>query len=473
MPLRIGRFCRFLLKGSLRFCAIVVRVWDGSAMGPWRQCPLREGPSARSQNPCKNLAIVQWSGRRCSLQYPIGKTIYSVTGGRWLSDVRISPRRDALAFLEHPLEGDDAGYVQLVDLKGQKRVLSGFWLSVRGMAWDRSADALWFSASDSAGERELPRAVYQLSLSGKLRRVVSESGDLTFHDLSPDGAMLISRDVERYEILANIAGVMRDLSWLNFSRADDLSHDGQVLVITVEGEAASRDYEVYVRKTDGSPPVKLGVGYGSAISPDRQWVLAVAPFGSGPDAVPQIVLWPVGKGTRKVLSQESIAQYTGGWFPDGKRIFFAGSKPGHSVQTWMQDLNGGPPQAITPEGVRGTLVSPDGKLMTAVDDAGTVWLYPLGGGSGEKLHNIGAQEIPIAWSSSGRELYLADSDYLPAKVYRLDRFTGRHELVRELAPSDSAGVIPDISSVFASADGRTMVYSYFRMQSDLYTATSK
>ena len=59
------------------------------------------------------------------------------------------------------------------------------------------------------------------------------------------------------------------------------------------------------------------------------------------------------------------------------------------------------------------------------------------------------------------------------KVYRIDRSTGKRELVRELSPADSAGVIPDISSIFATPNGSTLVYSYFRLQSDLYMATSK
>src|SRR5262249_3377456 len=85
----------------------------------------------------KNLAIVHWTGRRCSLEFPIGTSVYAVTGGHWLSDIRVSSRGE-LAFLEHPLEGDDAGFVEIIDPNGQKRVLGGFWFSVRGLAWDPS-----------------------------------------------------------------------------------------------------------------------------------------------------------------------------------------------------------------------------------------------------------------------------------------------------------------------------------------------
>ena len=421
----------------------------------------------------KKLAIVHWVGKRCNLEFPIGTVVYEVTGGRWLSDVRVSPRGDSLAFLEHPLEGDDAGLVSLVDLKGHNRVMTRFWFSVRGLAWDPSGDSLWFSASEALEERESPRAVYRQSLSGSLRRVASESSDLTFHDVSREGALLLSRDGERYEILANISGTVRDLSWLDFSRADDLSADGQSIVLTVEGEAAVKNYEVYLRKTDGSPPIRLGEGYGSAISPDSQWVLAIAPFDNGADAVPQLVLWPVGRGTKKILTQDDIAHYAGGWFPDGNHVVFVGSRRGHPVQTWMQDLRGGPPRAITPEGIGGLRLSPDGKLLCAVDENGTISLYPVSGDKPTLLKGTEKGDSPVGWSENGQELYVSRSDYLPVKVYRIDRSTGKRELVRELSPADSAGVIPDISSVFATPNGSTLVYSYFRLQSDLYMATSK
>lgn len=421
----------------------------------------------------KNLAIVHWTGRHCNLEFPIGTVLYGVIGGRWVSDVRVSPRGDSLAFLEHPLEGDDAGVVEVIDLAGHKKVMTRFWSSVRGVVWDPSGDSLWFSASEAQGDRESPRAVYRLALSGGLQRVVSESSDLTLHDVSRERGLLLSRDVERYEILANVSGVTRDLSWLDFSRADDLSADGRSVLLTVEGEAAGKNYEVYLRTTDGSPPVKLGEGYGSAISRDGQSVLAIAPFGNGADAVPQLVLLPVGKGTKKILTRDAIAHYGSAWFSDASHVVFVGSKPDHDVQTWVQDLNGGAPQPITPEGIAGTRPSLDGKFLCTVDEDGAIWIYPIGGNKGAPLKGAEKGELPVQWSENGQQVYVARSDYLPVKVYRVDRVTGRRELLREFAPPDPAGVIPDISSVYATPKGDTFVYSYFRLQSDLYMATSK
>ena len=44
-------------------------------------------------------------------------------------------RGDAIAFLEHPLHDDSAGWVAMVDLAGQYRTVSSRFNSMRGLAW--------------------------------------------------------------------------------------------------------------------------------------------------------------------------------------------------------------------------------------------------------------------------------------------------------------------------------------------------
>jgi hypothetical protein len=277
----------------------------------------------------------------------------------------------------------------------------------------------------------------------------------------------------RYEVLGSFSGTSRDLSWLDFSRGDDLSADGGNVLITVEGEAAGRNYEVYLRKTDGSPPIPLGEGYGSAISPDGKWVLAVAPFGTASNSTAQFILLPVGAGEAKEVTHDAIAHLTGRFFADGKRIVFKGSEPGHGVRSWIQDLTGGTPKAATPEGVSGILLSPDEQFIAATDTEGRVWIEPLGGERAAEVKGIDRGEFPVSWSSDGKSLFIARTEHLPVKIYRLEIASGKRELVQELSPRDPAGVFPDICMVYATPDGKAFVYSYFRLQSDLYAATPK
>jgi len=71
------------------------------------------------------LAVVRDFGGRNRLEYPVGKVLYE-TGG-WISHPRVSPKGDRVAFLEHPIQGDDSGAVCVVDQSGKRTALSENW----------------------------------------------------------------------------------------------------------------------------------------------------------------------------------------------------------------------------------------------------------------------------------------------------------------------------------------------------------
>ena len=54
-----------------------------------------------------NLAVVRAPRWRYRLEFPVGKVLYETTG--YLSHPRVSPKGDAIAFLDHPIFGDDRG----------------------------------------------------------------------------------------------------------------------------------------------------------------------------------------------------------------------------------------------------------------------------------------------------------------------------------------------------------------------------
>ena len=81
-----------------------------------------------------DLAVVRDAGGRNRLEYPIGKVLYEASGS-WISHPRISPKGDMIAFLDHPVQGDDSGTVMMVDLAGNRKKLSHEWYSAQGLAW--------------------------------------------------------------------------------------------------------------------------------------------------------------------------------------------------------------------------------------------------------------------------------------------------------------------------------------------------
>jgi Serine/threonine protein kinase len=409
----------------------------------------------------KSLAIVRDFGGKNRLEFPIGKSLYETAG--FITHPRVSAKGGLVAFLDHPSQGDDGGSVTVVDSAGGRKALSGPWSSAYGLSWAPGGREIWFTATHPGGNRSL----YAVSLDGRERLLAKAPGILTLQDVASDGRVLLNHERVRLGILALAPGETkeRDLSWLDWSLVRDLSADGKTLLFDESGQGGGPNYSVYIRRTDGSPAVRLGDGAAFALSPDGKWV-ASSPPGTPPR---QLVLLPTGPGEPKRLSGDAINHTLTKWSADGRQVLFAGNEPGRGVRLYVQNLSGGQPRPVTPEGVRGFPISlsPDGKLASAVAPDGRAWLYPVDGGERIDIQGLAEGEAPIQWNPDGRFLYVHHVGSLPDRVFRVDRETGRRELWRELMPSDSAGLVA-IFGISLSADGKSYAYTYARDLSDLY-----
>jgi DNA-binding winged helix-turn-helix (wHTH) protein len=413
------------------------------------------------------LAVIHnVSDGRCNLEFPPGKVLYQTTGEAWLSHPRISRRGDRIAFLEHPRGGDDGGFAAILDLVGQeKKIVSGAFMSVEGLAWDPASEAIWFSGRELG--QNGPRGLFKLTTGGVQRLVRREAGDLSLRDISRDGSVALTRDALRSEVFSRTNGEKqeREIGWLENSFATDLSGDGKVVVLSVQGEATGTGYAVYLRKTDGSPAVRLGDGLPMQFSNDGKWVLTTS-LPLAPQ--PQLLLLPTAAGQPIVLTNDSISHYSAAPLPGGETFLFEGNEPGHPRRNWVQRVSGGKPVPITPEGTVGQRVSPDGSLLVAVDSQDAFWLYPVIGGPPKALPGIELGEEPIRWSSDGKHLFVART-VIPVSVHRVDVLTGDRQLVYTLAPGDVAGLW-NLWPILITPDGKSYVYSDYRILSDLYLA---
>ena len=407
-----------------------------------------------------NLAVVRKLGPRMSLEFPIGKRLYETSG--WISHPRVSPGGDAIAFIDHPVLGDDTGSLALVDRSGRRRALSEQWNSAQGVAWSPGGKEIWFTAAPVA----LIRTLHSVSLAGRKRVIAEYAG--TLHDISRDGKVLLARDSVRGRMVVLPRGEKqeRDLSWLDSSIVSDISADGKMLFFAEEAEGGGGAGTVYVRKTDGSPPVRLSEGYPFALSDDKRWALAT-PIGHT-----QLTLLPTGAGQARPLERGPIESYQSAKFlPDGKRILFAGSEKARRARLYVQDLADGAPRPVTPEGAgagfRGIVVSPDGRFATGPAPGSGFARYPVEGGSPLPIEGLAEGEFPVQWSADGRSLYVYRLSDVPARVFLLDLSTGRRELWKELTPPDPAGTNV-IYTVQIAPDGKAYAYTYGQILSDLY-----
>jgi serine/threonine protein kinase/sugar lactone lactonase YvrE len=414
-----------------------------------------------------NLAIVRDVGGRNRLEYPTGKAIYVTSG--WISHPRVSPKGDRVAFLDHPLQGDDGGSVAIVGGDGKKQTLASGFYTTQGLAWSADGTEVWFTGSRVGANR----ALYAVSLTGRERLVSAMPGTLILFDIWRDGRILLIRASWRRELLGSSGEKTKetDLSWLDYSYPADLSEDGKSLLFDEEGEGGGTygkggvwAYTVYLRRTDGSPAVRLGEGAAVALSSDQNWVI------SQPEGSPaQLTLLPTKAGESKPLTNDEISHDWARWFNDGRRVLFSGNEPGHGVRLYVQSLGGGKPLAITPEGVNATAIaiSPDDQMVAGIGNDQKGYIYPVAGGQTRVINGLDAGEEPICWSADGRSLYVYQPGDLPARVYRLDLASGERTLWKQLMPSDPAGV-ERIGPIRMTRDGVTYVYGYHRTLADLY-----
>ncbi len=284
----------------------------------------------------KQLAVLRFAEGRNRVELPLGKVLYASERGIRL--LRVSPRGDRFAFFGRSPAGNS---LVTVDLAGKSSTLVKDGIRGQGLAWAPSGNEVWF---DDLGERGqfLLKAV---DLSGRVRVIDSIPVGLIVHDISRDGRVL----VERYSSQPGILGLApgetteRELSWFDRSALIGLSDDGRTLLINEGGDAAGRYGAYYVRKTDGSPAVKLGEGVGLELSADGKWVLS-----RPPDSEKALVLSPTGTGTPVTIQLsgfERVSSVT--LFPDSKRLLLLAAEPGGKRRLYVQDLPSGKPRPIT------------------------------------------------------------------------------------------------------------------------------
>jgi eukaryotic-like serine/threonine-protein kinase len=408
----------------------------------------------------RDLAIVREVGTNQRLEFPIGKVLYETTG--WISHPRVSPAGDLVGFIDHPILRDDGGSVAVIDRSGKRRTLATSYVSAQGLVWKPDGSEIWFTAAEGGNNR----AVRAVSLSGRARLVGSLPGIGTICDISKDGRVLMTNGNSRLGILARKEGEEREreLSWLDFSLVRGITPDGNVLSLTESGEGGGPNYAAYMRKTDGTPAVRLGDGAAGPISPDGAWMITLA----HPASDPQIVLLPTGVGEARALSKDGLAPVDADWLPDGKRILFTATEPAHGMRLYVRDAGGGKPRPLSSDGYfayRGA-ISPDSRFVVARGPDRRICLFPLGGGEPATLAGLTAEDVPLRFAPDGRTLFLQRRGELPMGIYRYDLDSGHKELWRQLTPSDAAGLTA-VTRVEVTADGKAYAYSYLRTLSFL------
>ena len=234
-----------------------------------------------------------------------------------------------------------------------------------------------------------------------------------------------------------------------------------MILFQESGEGGGPKYAVYLRNTDGSPAIRLGEGSGLSLSPDGKW--ALSRFNVTPSP---LVLYPTGVGEMKQMKDDGL-NHSMAFLPDGKRLCFRATEPGHGVRLYVESLDDAKAHAFSPEGV--------GSVSSCRPMDAGCWAWSGSEGllvsrcrrRGETCAGTAARERVTGWSADGRSIFVMARGQIPAQVFRVDVATGQRTLWKTIEPADAAG-IDTIGRVLVSADDKSYVYGYNRTLSDLY-----
>ena len=412
----------------------------------------------------KTFALIRRVANSFVVEYPLGNQILETPN--WISNVRVSPKSDMLAYLDHPIWGDDAGRITVIDTSG-KRVVQGstVWSSTSGLAWTPKGDEVW-----TAGERRLVgRDLIALSLNGKERTILPAPGRLTLHDIAANGEVLVSYDNGRREIMAGQRGGTdeRNLSWFDWSFPTDLSRDGKRILFEEQGAGRRTDASsIYMRTTDGAPAVYLGDGRARAFSADARWMVVQIAPGEFFDIL------PTGAGQPRRLRVEGIESANWWyWSADGKRLLLWAHEPGARSRLHEVDMATGVRRQVGPEDSSWPIaVSPDGKEIAARGAGEELLIFGTDSDGSRSVPGSERGDHPIQWSDDGKWLYVTRRGRLRTSIDRIDLASGAREAWQEIVPDDPAGVM-DIMPIYITPDGTSYAYGFRRYLSELYVVT--
>jgi eukaryotic-like serine/threonine-protein kinase len=408
----------------------------------------------------ESMAIVRYlpENSHWRLEFPIGNVLLDSVN--WISHPKISRDGKWVAFADHEnTGGDDEGSVAVIGPDGHEKKLSSGWNSVEGVVWSPNGDEIWFSASNTGAADDL-RGV---TLSGKLRTITNVPGGMWLQDIRDGIALVLG-----HRVRLNLRGVPpgggqeRELGWLGWSYMRDITPDGHKVLFEEQGDGGGPNYTVFLRDTDGSPPVRIGEGMGLAISPDAKWVIT-KPAKGGPLSVV-----PTGAGEARRLTHDNIDYGVVRFLPNRKQLLASGIEVGHGERDYLIDLGNGDAKPITPEGVAGVFRSADGRNVAVTGPDGKWGNWPLDGGGLRPIPGLDSKYKVLGWTPDGGSVYALSREARAgggaAKVYRVDTTTGKMEFWKAFGANLPGGVgTPQLPN-----DPTAYVYGYTQAQSEAY-----
>jgi len=420
-------------------------------------------------SPAGELAVVRDSGSAGTVEFPAGKVLFRTAG--WISDARFSPAGDRIAFLHHPLRNDDMGEPMVVDLQGQSKVLAPRWPRVLGLAWSPDGSEVLFTAG-----RISRNVLVAVSDAGRTRELYTSPADLRLEDVAPDGAVLVTEQIERSEIALSTAGRAEQatLTWGNWASGVARVSDQATVLFSEsapappeKGQTPTQPNWSLLRRLDRKAAQILGVGFTHDLSPDGRWALVASSDRRTATAL------PIGPGQSKLLQTQGMEMSAARWFRDGNRLLCTcrnAADADFHLFVLPQDGSAATRLSDTPVSPRRVLqLSLDDRWAATLDKNEALLLFSTRDGSETRLPEAGADAVPRGWSAEGHLWVTRGGDRTPARARLLRLDVEHHRLLEErtVGPTETGGTVY-LREVAISPDGRSTAFVYTRTLGYLY-----
>ncbi len=412
----------------------------------------------------EDMAIVRRVGAGDRLELLSGAVLAepeAATGG--YSFARVSSDGEAIASFELLEAGRLDGRVVIVDRTGVRLAMSSkTHFNVFGLAWH--ANEVWFTAAD-----ELPlfrNTIYAMNRSGAVRVVARVPGNVSLHDVAPDGRALVARTDDRGGLTVRVPGeaIENDFSWLDAPFLADISADGRNILFSETGVGGGPRLSSYMRSADGAPAVRLGDGFAHALSPDGRRAIVTVDFGAG---VLDVV--PTGAGQASRVERPGLRLQRARWI-DARSVVALAQAASGPPGLYLLDVGGTETRRVTPDGLAvdflNWAVSPEGTAV-AVPVADGIGIFPISGGESRTLGGFAAHRL-IGWIERG--LLVSEDRGTGRAVFLVDPLSGASSDWQTIEPRDPTGIMNFMDSFAATPDGRGYGYTWHRAVSDLYLA---
>ncbi|HEY8310489.1 MAG TPA: hypothetical protein VIG47_08030, partial [Gemmatimonadaceae bacterium] len=315
--------------------------------------------------------------------------------------------------------------------------------------------------------------VVEMTVRGVERTALTNAGALTIQDAAASGRMLVTQDEYPTQVFAKGPGATaeKNLGIRDYSIISPLSDDGHYLAFSDEGALGGANYALMLRRTDGSPEIRLGDGQALGFSADGKFVLAGVP-----STPPRLMLYPTGAGQSRQLKIGTFdalgfAPASDVVFDHDTRFFFCGIRPKEQGRCYVGSVDGDSVIPVTPPGSLFGLITPDGKWVLGFGPQGPE-LFPVAGGEPPKpTRGFQHGDTPIRWAPDGSELWVAhqsaDSE-LVMHLFRVNPATGTRLPLETIVPQDQNG-LRDTQFLSLADDPRVYAYTRYNYTSLLFT----